>query len=270
MPTAPTTTRAGESRLARVGLVVELLRRGWYSGQQIDSTPLMCYNPSVEDGLTRVAVAASIGCFDSRPSRSVLNSRDLNEGRLSLLGAEPMTDDARDEQWQPIAGFEPYYEVSDLGRVRSFWSRGNPRTYRASLPHVLRPSQTTSGYPAITMCVDGKVHPPRKIHQLVLAAFTGPKPPGMEARHLDGNRQNNTLSNLAWGTHTENMRDKGRHGTQARGQDHPLAVLTNGLVRHMRAEHKAGATTKDIAERHGLNYETAYSAIARTRVWRHV
>ena len=35
--TAPATTGAGESRLARVGLVVELLRRGWYSGQQIMS-----------------------------------------------------------------------------------------------------------------------------------------------------------------------------------------------------------------------------------------
>jgi len=35
MPTAPATTRAGESRLARVGLVVELLHRGWHSGQQI-------------------------------------------------------------------------------------------------------------------------------------------------------------------------------------------------------------------------------------------
>lgn len=42
------------------------------------------YNKGVEDGLTRVAVSASIGCFGSRPSGSVLNSRDLNEGRLSL------------------------------------------------------------------------------------------------------------------------------------------------------------------------------------------
>lgn len=52
-----------------------------------------------------------------------------------------------------------------------------------------------------------------RVHQLVLEAFVGPPGPGQEARHLDGDKANNRLSNLAWGTHTENMRDAIRHGT---------------------------------------------------------
>ncbi len=51
------------------------------------------------------------------------------------------------------------------------------------------------------------------VHQLVLGAFVGPCPIGMECRHLDGNPSNNFLSNLRWGTHLENMEDMRRHGS---------------------------------------------------------
>jgi hypothetical protein len=55
------------------------------------------------------------------------------------------------------------------------------------------------------------------VHRLVLDAFVGPCPEGMEARHLNGNSMDNRLENLAWSTHAVNMADKFRHGTVARG-----------------------------------------------------
>ena len=53
----------------------------------------------------------------------------------------------------------------------------------------------------------------RLIHRLVLETFIGLCPKEMECRHLDGNRGNNNVNNLRWGTVSENAKDAIRHGT---------------------------------------------------------
>lgn len=55
----------------------------------------------------------------------------------------------------------------------------------------------------------------RGVHVLVLAAFVGPRPDGLEVRHIDGNPENNRLSNLEYGTSSENSLDQVRHGRHA-------------------------------------------------------
>jgi hypothetical protein len=51
------------------------------------------------------------------------------------------------------------------------------------------------------------------VHRLVLKAFVGPCPEGMEGCHWDGDACNNKLDNLRWATHAENVEDSIRHGT---------------------------------------------------------
>lgn len=68
------------------------------------------------------------------------------------------------------------------------------------------------------------------LHLLVLKTWIGNPKPGEQARHLDGNRQNAKLSNLAWGTRTENELDKRGHGTDNRGEKHCFAKMTNKEV----------------------------------------
>lgn len=51
------------------------------------------------------------------------------------------------------------------------------------------------------------------IHQLVLAAFVGPRPEGMEVAHENGDPQDNRLTNLSYKTKNGNMLDSVRHGT---------------------------------------------------------
>lgn len=51
------------------------------------------------------------------------------------------------------------------------------------------------------------------VHQLVAELHIGAGKPGQEVRHLDGNPANNHVSNLAWGTRSENVLDAVRHGT---------------------------------------------------------
>lgn len=120
-----------------------------------------------------------------------------------------------DETWRPVLGFEGIYEVSDLGRVRSVdrvavRSNGRRHTVRGKIRAAKR---MPKGHLAVTLVHSGKLHN-RTIHRLVLESFVGSRPPAAVARHLNGDPADNRLTNLAWGTASENQRDSLDHGTQ--------------------------------------------------------
>lgn len=125
------------------------------------------------------------------------------------------------------------------------------------------------GYPVVLLCRNG-IERRRRVHQLVLEAFVGPKPPGHETRHKDGNRANNHVQNLAWGTSRENEADKKRHGTYQSGGRASGAKLTEESVlaiRHIRA---AGLmTVRQMAIAFGVT-EFAIYEIVKNRTWRHL
>lgn len=106
------------------------------------------------------------------------------------------------EEWREVPGFEGLYAVSDRGRVmREGGRRG------ASGGYILRPTETRKGYLRVELN-DRDLRAPVYVQGLVLTAFRGPRPEGSEARHLNGDRHNNCLSNLAWGTPAQNTLDK--------------------------------------------------------------
>lgn len=86
------------------------------------------------------------------------------------------------------------------------------------------------GYLKVDLCENGKRYL-RRVHCLVLITYVGKCPKGMECRHLDGNRQNNKLSNLKWGTSCENSMDAAKHGTRIKGEGVHTAKLTEQKVR---------------------------------------
>jgi hypothetical protein len=134
------------------------------------------------------------------------------------------------ENWRPVVGYEGFYEVSDLGRVRSL-TRQTCRGPRGG--RMLRPGKDTHGYLMVRMCRDG-FFGRRLVHRLVLESFVGPKPHGQQARHFpDRARTNNRLTNLAWGTPAENSADKRHHGSQRIG--FRLNPDTVRAIRRMRA-----------------------------------
>lgn len=120
--------------------------------------------------------------------------------------------DAIPERWLPIAGYEDLYEVSNLGRVRGIRKSG--KGARPTGPDgTLKPALDGSGYRFVGLSRNRK-NVIRKVHVLVLEAFTGPRPSDLhQARHLNGDRTCNEASNLAWGTASENQLDTVRHGT---------------------------------------------------------
>lgn len=111
--------------------------------------------------------------------------------------------------WRPIPGHRGY-EVSPCGRVRSWipW-RNTP------LPRELKCSPNQQGYPQVALHSPGTPKIVREVHKLVAAVFIGPRPDQYETRHLDGNKLNNSVANLEYGTRSENQQDAVRHGTHA-------------------------------------------------------
>lgn len=112
-------------------------------------------------------------------------------------------------KWKPIPGFNGWYDVSDDGAVRS-WRRGRwPGRKDVPKPMFIYPDHR--GYLIVQLTRDGNQHP-YAVHRLLALAFFGPRPPGLEVRHLDGVKEHTTVSNLAYGTPAENQRDIVEHG----------------------------------------------------------
>lgn len=120
--------------------------------------------------------------------------------------------DTGSEEWRAIPGTDGFYEVSDAGRVRSWHKRGTRGNARAEIPQALRPA-LWRGYPRVCIVETEHGKRTRLVHRLVAVAFLGPCPEGQEVRHLDGNPANTALTNLAYGTSSENAQDSIRHGT---------------------------------------------------------
>ena len=99
------------------------------------------------------------------------------------------------EIWRKIEGYEGLYEVSNLGQVRSFYS-GEAK--------VLKPSIDKDGYLKVNLYKNKKLY--RKlIHRLVATAFIPNLDNKPQVNHIDGNKQNNAVSNLEWCTRIENI-----------------------------------------------------------------
>lgn len=117
------------------------------------------------------------------------------------------------EIWKPVVGWEDRYEVSDHGRVRSVdrvleLPSGQTRRYKG---RVLNPGAHPAGHQIVGLYRDGKgkhVY----VHTLVLEAFAGPRPGGCEALHWDDDPTNNNISNIRWGSRSDNLADMLRNG----------------------------------------------------------
>lgn len=123
--------------------------------------------------------------------------------------------DNDEEIWKPLPAAPNHYSISSLGRVvRTAPARGT------RVGRLLRPERNQDGYLMIQPYFDG--HSLRcSIHRQVAIAFIGEPPePGLLVRHLDDDKDNNAVANLAWGTIQDNATDARRNGSYATRQEH--------------------------------------------------
>lgn len=179
-----------------------------------------------------------------------------------------------EEIWKAIPGW-PGYDVSNRGRVRSYWRKTKPTgcgyepgwVMDDNPQRILKGSHTKEGYPNVHLKgTGGHIF---RIHQLVLIAFVGPCPPDMEACHEDGNTENCFLENLRWDTPANNALDKRRHGTIPRGEDASRGKLKTEQVLKIRELASQGYGYRQLGRMFSVGHH-AICCIIHRRSWTHI
>lgn len=166
-----------------------------------------------------------------------------------------------DELWKEISGLNGLYEISNNGRLRSYWKPGGKS--RSNFPKVLAITVNGRGYPA--KFISGKNY---RVHRLVAEAFLeNPRQLPM-INHIDGNKMNNHVSNLEWCDKSHNERHAQRMGlkNKARGEKCKKSHLTSDVVREIMA---SDLGCRQLATIYGVNY-TTISSIRTGKTWNHI
>lgn len=170
------------------------------------------------------------------------------------------------------------YIVTDDGKV---WSIGS--VYYSKPPKWMKQKLDKDGYFQICLNGIGKV----RVHRLVLLLFSGiPIPPAIQGLHKKKPRTNNHISNLYWGTHQDNMDDKTKDGTNARGYEHGVvsragmksqahgsgcsqAKLTEEKVLEIKRRLRDGDSRSLLAKTFGVTYSNI-KFIELGLTWKHL
>lgn len=150
-----------------------------------------------------------------------------------------------EERWAAVLGFEGLYRVSADGRVERITSDG----FRPLKPFMMK-----IGYLGVNLHREGK-RKLRLVHRVVLEAFVGPRPSGMEACHFDCDRLNNRVENLRWDTKKANRRDSMREGTIARRSSIKGFKLPDEAVKALRDR---SMSINEAVGRFGIGRSYAY------------
>jgi 5-methylcytosine-specific restriction endonuclease McrA len=156
-----------------------------------------------------------------------------------------------------VASYEGRYEVSNEGEAYSLARLDNSGRIVRGRTLKLHPTQT--GYLQVGLSKEGRVRQ-FYIHRLVATAFIGPCPPGHEVCHLDGDKTNNSVSNLAYGTHAENQQQMISHGKSQRGVKQSFTKLTVSDIEQIMSLLENGEMPADIAAQYSIS-RTALSRI---------
>ena len=182
-----------------------------------------------------------------------------------------------EENWLPVVGYEGLYAVSDCGRVKSC-ERYVLRTHESGTVHqklirerILCPRSSRGRYEygrqSVQLCRDG-ISKSRLISHLVVEAFIGPRPEGLEVAHNDGNASNNQLNNLRYATPRENTHDKYLHGTVPVGESVHNSKLSKSDVAQIRRL-RGQKTQQALADEFGISISQV-SRIQSRKQWGHV
>ena len=136
------------------------------------------------------------------------------------------------EIWKDVVGYEGYYQVSNLGRVKSLNYRGSKKE------KILATNLERTGYVRTHLCKEGQ-HKTIRIHRLVAEAFL-PNPDNKNCiDHINTNRADNRVENLRWVTHEENCNNdltRKNNGNKAVCKRRKVMCIETGIIYELAME----------------------------------
>ena len=176
------------------------------------------------------------------------------------------------EIWKEIKGYENYYEVSNLGRVRSVdrivpHSRGK----RLRKGRLINGFTTAKGYYRVRLCLNG-VGKNFSVARLVALAFISNPENKPQVNHKNGIKSNNRVINLEWTTSKENINHADKEGLRnIKGDKCKTAKLKNEEVSAIKylLNKSPLFTVRDLAECFGVTRQTIH-LIKKGITWKSV
>jgi hypothetical protein len=164
------------------------------------------------------------------------------------------------EEWKDIKGYDGVYQISNMGRVKSFHKKQ---------PKMLKPIYF-GDYLGVQLCGNG-VKNKHYIHRLVVESFLTNTHEKNQVNHKDGNKINNVLSNLEWCTASENRRHAVDNGLlMVLGEDNPQSKLTETDVVDIINTYNVGVFSQhEIARAFGIGV-MQINRIVNGKAWTHI
>lgn len=171
--------------------------------------------------------------------------------------------------WLPVLGFEKSYQVSNFGKVRSIdregWRPHSSGQVKVIMKgKILKPAASRSGHLTVVLGRNNT----KQVHALVLTSFVGVCPEGLECRHLDDNPSNNHISNLKWGTRSENLYDAVRNKKKPIAEKAPHAKLNRAAVFFIR-ENKNKFSFHSMGQKFGVS-ANAVKQVIDQKTWKSI
>lgn len=163
------------------------------------------------------------------------------------------------EIWKKVESCTWHYEVSNLGRVKSFYK----------YEKFLKPRLSSTGYLAVTITRNKKAET-TNVHRLVAEAFIPNSENKSQVNHKNGIKTDNNLANLEWVTRSQNGLHSFDIGTNKyRGQNAKFAKHSESKVLDMLKFKNSGIQQKEIAKMFDVS-DSYISSLYHGRTWRHL
>jgi len=171
------------------------------------------------------------------------------------------------EKWKDIPGYEGFYQVSNMGNIKSVDRRVSDG--RLLKGRNIKPWRHTEGYRMVSLSKNGKVIK-MKISRLVLLAFVRTTDFCiLQVRHLNAKRDDDRLLNLKYGMQADNENDKISLNLDNAGERNGMSKLTVSQVREIKNLIAKKLTYKEISKNYPIK-PRSISDIACGRTWRNV
>lgn len=175
------------------------------------------------------------------------------------------------EIWKDIPNYEGYYQISSFGRVKSLERVIITNTKKKQVvKECIRKNVLIKGYCRVVF-LNKQKRQNMPVHRLVAISFIENSLNKKYVNHIDGNKQNNNVSNLEWVTASENTTHSYRLGLNYKTmtENHHSAKLKNRDIPNIIKLSKNGIKQTEIAIIYKVS-PSVINSIIRGRNWKHI